>query len=126
MTMNTITIVGRFRTVIATALFGTVALGSAVSPAVADSVDPPQMTVKYGDLNVDSAKGAAVLYARIRHAAKNVCLQFDGGGLDVYGQRAACINKAIFGAVTKVNAPALYAVYRAKTGKEAPTRLVSR
>ena len=84
------------------------------------------MTVKYGDLNVDSAKGAAVLYARIRHAAKNVCLQFDGGGLDVYGQRAACINKAILGAVTKVNVPALSALYSAKTGKEVPTRLVSR
>jgi UrcA family protein len=125
MTMNTITTVGRFPTVIATALFGT-ASGFAVLPAVADSVDPPQITVKYADLNVDSAKGAAVLYARIRHAAKNVCLQSEGGGLDVYGQREACMNKAIFGAVTKVNAPALYAVYRVKTGKEAPTRLVSR
>ncbi len=124
--MNTITTVRRFYTVIATALFGTVAWGFNAPPAVADNVDPPQMTVKYGDLNVDSAKGAAVLYARIRHAAKNVCLQFDGGGLDVYGQRAACINKAILGAVTKVNVPALSALYSAKTGKEVPTRLVSR
>jgi UrcA family protein len=84
------------------------------------------MTVKYADLNVGSKEGAAVLYARIRHAAKNVCFQFDGGGLDIYGQREACINKAILGAVAKVNAPALSALYSAKTGKELPTRLVSR
>ena len=35
---------------------------------------------------------------------------------------SACIDKAILGAVTKVNAPALSAVYSAKTGKEVPTR----
>jgi UrcA family protein len=97
-----------------------------VLPAVADSSDPPQVTVKYGDLDVASPQGAAVLYARIGHAAKNVCWQFDADSLDAYGQRAACINKAILDAVAKVNAPALSALYGAKTGKEVPTRLASR
>jgi len=119
------TTVSRFRTAIAAALFGT-AFGFAVFPAVADSSDAPQATVKYGDLNVASPEGTAVLYARIRHAARNVCLQFDGDHLDASGQREACINKAISDAVTKVNAPALSALYRAKTGKEMPMRLVSR
>jgi len=123
--MNTMTTVSCFRTVIATALIGA-ASSFAVLPAVADGFDPPQLTVKYADLNVASSEGAAVLYARIRHAANNVCLQFAGRGLDVYTQRETCIDKAILGAVTKVNAPALSALYGAKTGKEVPTRLVSR
>jgi UrcA family protein len=126
MTMNTLTTVSRFRTAIATALFGTVASSLAVFPAVADSSGLPQTTVKYGDLNIAGPEGAAVLYSRIRRAAKNVCLQFDGDRLDIHGQREACINKAILDAVTKVNAPALSAVYGAKTGKEVPMRLVSR
>ena len=124
--MNTMITVSRFRTVIATALFGTVASSLVVLPAVADSSDLPQTTVKYADLNIASAQGAAVLYARIGQAAKNVCWQFDGDGLDAYGRRQACITKAISEAVTKVNAPALSALYAAKTGKDVPTRLVSR
>ena len=123
--MHTMTAVTFFRTVIATALIGT-ASSYAVLPAVADGIDPPQATVKYADLNVASTEGAAVLYARIQHAAENVCLQFDWGGLDAYVQRKACIHKAISGAVTQVNAPTLFALYSAKTGKEQPTRLVSR
>jgi UrcA family protein len=125
MTMNTLTTVSFFRTIIATALFGTAA-SFAVSPAIADSFDPPQVTVKYADLNVASSAGAAALYARIQHAAENVCSQFDRSGLDAFEQRKACMHKAIFGAVTKVNAPALSALYGAKTGTEVPTRLVSR
>jgi UrcA family protein len=126
MTMNTTTnTVSFFRTVLATALFGTAA-SFAVSPAIADSFAPPQVTVKYADLNVASSAGAAALYARIQHAAENVCSQFDRNGLDAYQQRKACMHNAIFGAVTKVNAPALSALYGEKTGTEVPTRLVSR
>jgi UrcA family protein len=124
--MNTMTTVDRFRTVIATALFGAVTFGFSVLPAVADISDVPQITVKYGDLNVSNPQGAAALYARILSAAKSVCSQFDGPGIVAYQHRSACINEAILGAVTKVNNTALTAVYRAKTVKEVPTRLVSR
>jgi UrcA family protein len=126
MHMNSKNTVSRFRSMIATALFGAVASGFAVLPAVADSFDAPKVTVKYGDLNLSNPQGAGALYARIRSAAKSVCSQFDGPGIDPYMQRDACINKAIFDAVTKVNNPALSAAYGAKTGKKVPTRLVSR
>jgi UrcA family protein len=124
MTMNTLITVSRFRTVIATALFGTVASSFAVLPAVADSFATPQATVKYGDLNVASPEGAIVLYGRIRHAAENVCLQFDR--FDLSGKKQACRNNAILEAVTKVNVPALSKLYSAKTGKDVATRLASR
>ncbi len=123
--MNTMTTVNLFRTAIAVALFGA-ASGFAAMPAVADESDAPQTTVKYGDLNISTTQGAAALYARIRSAAKAVCSQFDGPVLAAYAQRDACVNKAILGAVNKVNSAALTALYSAKTGKEVPTHLVSR
>ena len=124
--MNTMTIASRFRTMMSATLVCAVASGFAALPAVADSFDAPQITVKFGELNISSPQGAAVLYGRIKSAARSVCSQFDGPGIDAYQQRNACINKAIWDAVTMVNAPALSALYGAKTGKEVPTRLVSR
>jgi UrcA family protein len=120
------TTVIRSRTVIATALFGAVAFSFTALPATAANSDVPQISVKYGDLNVSSRPGAAALYTRIRSAAKSVCSQFDGPGIQAYLQRDACISNAIAGAVIDVNNSALTAVYRAKTGKEVPTRLASR
>ncbi len=59
--MNSQTTVSRFRSMIATALFGAVASGFAVLPAVADSFDAPKVTVKYGDLNLSNTQGAVAL-----------------------------------------------------------------
>jgi UrcA family protein len=125
MNMNAMTTVSRFHIVIATVLFGGVASGFAVLPAVADSSDVPQFTVKFGDLNISSPQGAAVLYRRIRAAAEKVCSPYDRSGLEFKMHLNACIDKAILGAVTRVNNSALTAVYSAKTGKGVSTRLVS-
>jgi UrcA family protein len=122
MTMNTNTAVNRFRTIIATALLGAVASSCIVLPAVAVSSDLPQATVKYTDLNIASPEGAAVLYARIRRAAEKACSKADGD-VDTYGERQVCINKAILGAVTKVNAPALSAIVAARYRKPLPVVL---
>jgi|SRR5580658_66365 UrcA family protein len=123
--MNAMTTVSPFRTVIATLLFGGVASGFVALPAVADSSDVPQFTVKFGDLNISNPQGAAALYGRIRAAAHEVCSPYDGRSLESKMQLNACIDRAILGAVTSVNNSALTAVYSAKTGKEVPTRLVS-
>lgn len=122
--MNTLITVSRLRTIIATALCGAAALSFAVTPAVGDSFATPRETVKYGDLNVASPQGAIVLYARIRHAAENVCQQFDRH--DLSGNQRACRNKAILDAVTRVDVAALSKLYNSKTGKDVATRLASR
>jgi UrcA family protein len=122
--MNTMTTVNRFRALIATAVFSTVASGFAVLPAVAGSSEGPQATVKYQDLNIASPEGAAVLYADIRRAAEKACSQVDGG-VDTYGERQICINKAILDAVTKVNAFALSAVYASRHGIPQPAVLTA-
>jgi UrcA family protein len=125
MDMNAMTTGSRFRTVIATVLFGGVVPGFAVPPADADSSDVPQITVKFGDLNISSPRGAAVLYGRIRGAAEKVCSPYDRRDLPSKVRLCACIDKAILGAVTGVNNFALTAVYSAKTGKKVPMRLES-
>jgi len=123
--MNAMTTVNRFRIVIATVLLGGVASGFAVLPAYADSSDVPQIIVKFGDLNISSPRGAAVLYGRIRAAAEKVCSPYDRSGLEFKMHLNACIDNAVLDAVTRAGSSALTAVYSAKTGKEVTTRLVS-
>jgi UrcA family protein len=126
MTMNTMTTARRARIVTATALFGAFVFSSfATLPAAADALSLPTATVKFGDLDVLHPQGAAVLYARIQAAAMNVCSSFDGLGHGAALHRDGCVNKAIVGAVTQVDSPALSAVYNAHEGKELPTRLTS-
>ena len=122
--MKTVTTTYRLPTILATLLCGAPALGLIAMPAVADS-PPLQQTVKFADLDISRAPGATELYRRIRAAAKNVCAPLDGGGaLDtiVFGY---CVRKSITEAVTAVNAPALTAVYSAKTRIALPVRIAS-
>jgi UrcA family protein len=124
--MKTVTTTYRLHTIVATMLCGASALGLTAMPAVADSLAPPlQQTVKFADLDISRTQGATVLYGRIRAAAKNVCAPFDRGGALDKIEFASCIQKSIADAVTAVNAPALTAVYSAKTRIGLPVRVAS-
>jgi UrcA family protein len=123
MTMTTFT---QVRTAIAALLLGAVATVAAL-PATAEGLDePPQFTVKFGDLNISSPQGADALYARIKSAAKAVCPRIDERDLGQKIELKACVDHAISTAVIQVNAPELSAVYTKSTGKEVPTRLAAR
>ncbi len=122
--MFTTTPANRLRGIIATALFGVAAV-SFTGAAVADSGDVPQLTVKYGDLNLSSSQGTSALYARIKSAAKSVCSELDGRDLHSRMQFDSCVDKATLGAVVNVNNASLSALYNEKTGKAVPTRLAS-
>lgn len=87
---------------------------------------PLQTLVKYGDLNVSSAAGANALYARIHAAAEQVCRPFDNRDLAFKRLKEACIHDAIANAVIKVDQPALFSVYNAKSGNSKPIMLVAR
>ncbi len=93
------------RTAITAATVAILAAGFAI-PAGATDSDVRKITVKFGDLDVSTSEGAATLYARIRQAAHQVCTQAD----PLWNTRS-CVDKAIAEAVTKVNQPALFAVY---------------
>jgi len=81
--------------------------------------DPPRKAVNYSDLNLNTPEGAAVLYKRIKSAAREVCDVYDGS-LFPQSHNAevkACIGEAIDHAVMQVNRPMLTNLYKAKTGQ---------
>jgi UrcA family protein len=75
----------------------------------------PSQAVKYGDLNLSSAQGAATLYKRIEAAARGVC-PASGRQIDQITSRQSCYDQAIARAVRQVNSSTLTAYYSAKTG----------
>jgi UrcA family protein len=109
------------RGALATAIFGALTCSLATVCTAAEA-NPPQITVKFADLNVSNPKGAAALYARIQRAARQVCPHLDARDLGSAGPMAACVTKAIADAVAKVGQPALFDAYNAHNAQ--PIRIV--
>jgi UrcA family protein len=116
----------RFRGLIAAALIGVFFSSLVALPASADGIEPPHVTVKYGDLDISRSQGANALYGRLHMAAEIVCTTIVGSDLSARMHLDACVNKAVADAVTEVNQPALLAIYNAKTAKAQPIRVASR
>lgn len=126
--MNTMTTSAHFthpRALIATAIIGLLSSGFAAVCAAADSTGTPQAIVRYADLDVSTSQGAVALYNRIRFASEGVCATWDGGGLDSKVHVKTCVQRAIEGAVAKVNRPALFAVYAAKHQIQQPAKILT-
>jgi len=105
---------------IATAIIG--ALTSSYSPVSAADPSSVSVTVKAADVNISASSGALVLYERIRVAAQAACSYY---WFERDADEARCVHTAIANAVTKVNEPALSALYHAKYKTAAPSTLVS-
>ena len=104
------------RTRIAGAILSALALSFATVSRADHGTAPPQVIVKFGDLDVSASQGAAALYRRIHGAAVDVCSR-----MYVYEQaykrhKNACLQKVIGDAVIKVDRPALSAVFASKFG----------
>jgi UrcA family protein len=90
---------------------------ASVAPAHESADAPAHMTVSYADLNLNSDAGIAVLYKRLRHAARQVCGDGDTTSLSRGRDQTNCINNAMSQAVAQVNSPILTSLNEAKTGK---------
>jgi UrcA family protein len=123
--MNTMTISAGLRCLIIGALFGAVT-SSFAGIDQAPVLQSAHVTVKYSDLDVTTASGAATLYGRIHNAATAVCFRVYDSNLGYSLNRDICIRKAIAGAVTQLNQAALNAVYAAKYKTPLPNDLLSR
>jgi UrcA family protein len=108
-----------FRGLLASAIFGLLGLG----PCVVAAADPgtENRTVRFADLDVSNPSDAHVLYRRIRVAARVVCSYYF---FLTDTDKARCVRDATADAVTKINQPALSAVYNADH-KTSPRGLVS-
>jgi UrcA family protein len=88
-------------------------------PAWASEITGRDVTVRYADLDAGTIDGATVLLRRIEGAAGRVCAPLDHGDLASGSKRESCEQKLTRAAVTRVNSPALAAVYRSGH-REAP------
>ena len=118
---------GRRRPVIwAMLTAASLSLGAPGAFAAEAKIDPPaaQKAVTYSDLDLTRAEGAAVLYGRIRAAAKVVCSDLANRGLALGIPWRNCVKSAISTAVAKVDRPALESYHRSKAGKKESVRIV--
>jgi UrcA family protein len=122
--MNTITTTP-FRTLVAGAILSALAFSFATVSRADDDTTPPQVTVKFGDLDVSTSQGAAALYRRIQVAAVSVCSRMYVDEQSSKWHASACLQKVIGDAVTKVNRPALSAVFASKFSVSAPMVLAA-
>lgn len=111
-------IVNRSRGFSAAAVIGAALLLNGL-PAVADGLGAP-VSVKYSAVDAQTARGAAVLYKRIRTAAESVCSPFDHGDAISMQHMRACVQTLVANAVAKINTTALSAEYAQKNGAPAP------
>jgi UrcA family protein len=81
-----------------------------------DGTAPPQVIVKFADLDVSTSQGAAALYGRIHSAAVDVCSRIYVDEQAYKWHKSACLQKVIGDAVIKVNRPGLSAVFASKFG----------
>jgi UrcA family protein len=66
-----------------------------------------QYIVRFSDLDLSKADGAAVLYSRLRQAAAIVCSPLQSKRLGMATQYQVCVDHAIAGAVASVDRPML-------------------
>jgi UrcA family protein len=123
--MNTITSMP-VRTLVASVILSALATGIATVSSAEEVTTPPQLIVKFAQLDVSTSKGASALYARIHSAAVNVCSRmYEGDDLAYRLNKDACLEKAIGDAVRNVDQPALSAVFATKHGIPQPVVLAA-
>ena len=85
--------------------------------ALAGSVDAdlPSVSVKYGDLNVQTRAGAAVLHRRLTAAARSVCPDIHERDLRAASIARACVDQAVDRAVAAIGQPQLAQLHASLT-----------
>ena len=93
-------------------LFAVAALGLAFCAAGAHAAEPvtpvASQTVRYADLNLDTAAGAKALYQRIHAAAEQVCGDVNARQMELAIAAQACVDQAIVAGVHAVNSSQLH------------------
>jgi UrcA family protein len=122
--MNTTTST-RLRTLVAGAILSTLAMSFPTVSDADEDTAPPQVIVKFADLDVSTSRGAAALYGRIHTAAVDVCSRMYVIEQAYKFHKDSCLQKVIGDAVIKVNRPALSAVFASKYGVSPPMALAA-
>lgn len=101
-------------TLSAALLAGTFVASAAVLAAPPAQYENSRMSVSFADLNIDSAAGARVLYARLKYAAEAVCgvqSYREHGALALQREAARCYRDTLDEAVADIESSALERVH---------------
>jgi UrcA family protein len=119
--------------IVTVALFtALVVLPGEVVRAAAHDGEAPSVAVWYHSTDLDTPRGVAVLYRRIRAAASSVCGSYDGALLEEKLGWDRCVDEAVATAVAAVHSEKLsaYQWHRIRAhkrpSKESPTFLAVR
>jgi UrcA family protein len=83
--------------------------------AAAVAGDVPSANVRYGDLDLNTMKGVAALYRRLRLAADGVCSSLNSRDVLQKQRFDQCRSTALANGVAKVNNPSLTEYYAKMT-----------
>jgi UrcA family protein len=122
--MNTITS-APLRTLVAGAILSALTFSFATVSSADERTRPPQVIVKFGDLDRSTSQGAVALYGRIHNAAVNVCARVYDSDLAYKLNKDACLHEVIADAVTHVNQPGLSAVFASRYRTPQPAVLAA-
>ena len=92
-------------------------MGSTLGVAAEMTADVRARVVQFADLDLTRSAGVAVLYARIKSAAREVCEPINARALAASQAAHKCVAESIARAVADVNAAALTGYHLAKTGQ---------
>jgi UrcA family protein len=92
-------------------VFGAVSFGSDAQAAEQSAV-VPSVTVRYADLNLNTAEGVEALYARLRAAARKACGPQPSRALVERIDWRTCYTAALEAAVSNVKSEQLSALHR--------------
>jgi UrcA family protein len=102
-----------YRTSVLTTALATFATAGALAEAPSPASEPaPTVNVRYAGLDLSTAAGAALLYQRLKGAARQVCAGFESRQLALQVEWRGCYETALGNAVRQVNRPELSALYR--------------
>jgi UrcA family protein len=84
-----------------------IALLSLIAMGAVHADEVSRVSVKYGDLNLNSPQGAATMYQRLAQAAHSACKTLDPADHSVRLTLLyqACVQQAVSGAVSELNRP---------------------
>jgi UrcA family protein len=101
------------------AALGALTCGSlgVAAETVERSVNIAQVTVRYPDLDLNTAAGVDELYARLRAASRSVCNVGERRSLAEAMAAKSCYRQVLSAAVDDAKLPTLAALHRAESGR---------
>jgi UrcA family protein len=96
--------------IIASTLVALACNGSAGKVMAAQPPERISKVVSYGDLDLDSAQGAKVLYGRLRLAAQEVCRLWESKDLTFLNDWKSCLADSLASAIADINKPTVTAL----------------